>query len=211
MYLRLAFAVAAHLEPEILLVDEVLAVGDASFQQKCIAKMGDGRAGGTHDPLREPQHARGRESVRSGHPDARGSYRCRWPRPPGHRRLSCAPSACSVTEQQWPDRAIAPGNKNVRMHAARVRPHGGKPGDDITVKSPLALEFEYWSGASEGPSDPERSRSLNDQGIVVFKVGPAEPSAWHARPDGTALIRDVCHVPGQPSQRRGPTASTSRS
>jgi lipopolysaccharide transport system ATP-binding protein len=41
MYLRLAFAVAAHLEPEILLVDEVLAVGDASFQSKCLGKMGD--------------------------------------------------------------------------------------------------------------------------------------------------------------------------
>ena len=41
MYVRLAFAVAAHLEPEILLVDEVLAVGDASFQQKCLGKMGN--------------------------------------------------------------------------------------------------------------------------------------------------------------------------
>ena len=41
MYLRLAFSVAAHLEPEILLVDEVLAVGDAAFQQKCMGKMGD--------------------------------------------------------------------------------------------------------------------------------------------------------------------------
>jgi lipopolysaccharide transport system ATP-binding protein len=41
MYLRLAFAVAAHLEPEILLVDEVLAVGDAAFQRKCLGKMGD--------------------------------------------------------------------------------------------------------------------------------------------------------------------------
>src|SRR5687768_3802364 len=41
MYLRLAFAVAAHLEPEILLVDEVLAVGDAAFQKKCIGKMND--------------------------------------------------------------------------------------------------------------------------------------------------------------------------
>jgi lipopolysaccharide transport system ATP-binding protein len=41
MYLRLAFAVAAHLEPEILVVDEVLAVGDAEFQKKCIGKMGD--------------------------------------------------------------------------------------------------------------------------------------------------------------------------
>src|SRR5207302_892507 len=48
MYVRLAFAVAAYLEPEILVVDEVLAVGDAAFQRKCTGKMGDvARAGRT--------------------------------------------------------------------------------------------------------------------------------------------------------------------
>jgi lipopolysaccharide transport system ATP-binding protein len=46
MYVRLAFAVAAHLDPEILIVDEVLAVGDASFQQKCLGKMDDVTRGG---------------------------------------------------------------------------------------------------------------------------------------------------------------------
>jgi len=46
MYFRLAFAVAAHLEPEILAVDEVLAVGDAEFQKKCLGKMGDVARGG---------------------------------------------------------------------------------------------------------------------------------------------------------------------
>ena len=46
MYVRLAFAVAAHLEPEILLVDEVLAVGDARFQKKCLGKMGEVSAQG---------------------------------------------------------------------------------------------------------------------------------------------------------------------
>ncbi len=46
MHVRLAFAVAAHLEPEILLVDEVLAVGDAQFQKKCLGKMGDVAKGG---------------------------------------------------------------------------------------------------------------------------------------------------------------------
>jgi len=46
MYVRLAFAVAAHLDPEILIVDEVLAVGDASFQRKCLGKMGDVAGGG---------------------------------------------------------------------------------------------------------------------------------------------------------------------
>src|SRR5881296_1768191 len=48
MYVRLAFAVAAHLEPEILIVDEVLSVGDLKFQKKCLGKMGDvARAGRT--------------------------------------------------------------------------------------------------------------------------------------------------------------------
>jgi lipopolysaccharide transport system ATP-binding protein len=46
MYMRLAFAVAAHLEPEILIVDEVLAVGDAEFQKKCLGKMNEVAAGG---------------------------------------------------------------------------------------------------------------------------------------------------------------------
>ena len=46
MYMRLAFAVAAHLEPEILVVDEVLAVGDATFQKKCLGKMGEVSSGG---------------------------------------------------------------------------------------------------------------------------------------------------------------------
>ena len=46
MYVRLAFAVAAHLEPEILIVDEVLAVGDANFQSKCLGKMSDVAKGG---------------------------------------------------------------------------------------------------------------------------------------------------------------------
>ena len=53
MYVRLAFAVAAHLEPEILIVDEVLAVGDAQFQKKCLGKMGDVASGWKHRPLRQ--------------------------------------------------------------------------------------------------------------------------------------------------------------
>ena len=55
MYMRLAFAVAAHLEPEILIVDEVLAVGDAEFQKKCLGKMG-GRPRRADGPVRQPQH-----------------------------------------------------------------------------------------------------------------------------------------------------------
>ena len=54
MYLRLAFSVAAHLEPDILIVDEVLAVGDVAFQKKCLGKMEGGGKARAHDLLREP-------------------------------------------------------------------------------------------------------------------------------------------------------------
>ena len=56
MYVRLAFAVAAHLEPEILVVDEVLAVGDAGFQKRCLGKMKDVSQHGRTVLLSEPQH-----------------------------------------------------------------------------------------------------------------------------------------------------------
>ena len=63
MYVRLAFSVAAHLEPEILLVDEVLAVGDAAFQKKCLGKMGDVAKEGRTVVLDQSQHGCHPESV----------------------------------------------------------------------------------------------------------------------------------------------------
>ena len=55
MFVKLAFSVAAHLDSEIMVMDEVLAVGDMKFQQKCLGKMSD-VAGGPHRPVRQPHH-----------------------------------------------------------------------------------------------------------------------------------------------------------
>ena len=63
MYVRLAFAVAAHFEPEILVVDEVLSVGDAAFQAQVPRQDGARGRGGTHGALRQPQHAGGPRPV----------------------------------------------------------------------------------------------------------------------------------------------------
>ena len=65
MYVRLAFSVAAHLEPEILLVDEVLAVGDAEFQKRCLGRMEELGNSGRTVALRLPQHAGDRAALRS--------------------------------------------------------------------------------------------------------------------------------------------------
>jgi lipopolysaccharide transport system ATP-binding protein len=195
MYLRLAFAVAAHLEPDILLIDEVLAVGDASFQQKCMARMDSvARQERTilfvsHNMIavqnlceRVIWLSQGR-IIKDG-PAAQviGDYL---------RTLSH-----SFRERQWADRATAPGNDFVRMRGARVRPRDGSAGDDITVKTPLVFEFDYWSEQSATRLVP-CVYVFNDQGVLLFNVGPVEPEAWYRRPDGNVLIRDVCYVPGE--------------
>ena len=64
MYVRLAFSVAAHLEPEILLVDEVLAVGDAEFQQRCLGRMEDFSGTGRTVAVRLAQHADDQPALR---------------------------------------------------------------------------------------------------------------------------------------------------
>ncbi len=81
MQVRLAFAVAAYLEPDILLVDEVLAVGDAAFQQKCLARMEEIGQGGKDRGFCLPQHASGPAPVHQAHPAGRRKGRGRW-RPP---------------------------------------------------------------------------------------------------------------------------------
>ena len=72
MYVRLAFAVAAHLDPEILIVDEVLAVGDAQFQKKCLGKDEGRSRTGKNDPLCQSQHVCREKPVLD------GDYLTRW-------------------------------------------------------------------------------------------------------------------------------------
>ena len=64
MYVRLAFAVAAHLEPEILVVDEVLAVGDAEFQKKCLGKMDQATRAKVDRIVRKPQYGGNNAALR---------------------------------------------------------------------------------------------------------------------------------------------------
>ena len=143
MYVRLAFAVAAHLEPEILLVDEVLAVGDAAFQQKCLGKMSDvARHGRTilfvsHNMIAMEGLCDRVIWMREGRVAEDG---------PARAVVSSylRTFATTRTEQQWSDPASAPGNEQIRMHAVRVRPEGGNAGDEITLSTPFVIEFEYW-------------------------------------------------------------------
>jgi lipopolysaccharide transport system ATP-binding protein len=147
MYLRLAFAVAAHLEPEILIVDEVLAVGDAGFQRKCLGKMGD--------VARE-----GRTVLFVSHNMTAVAQFCQkaiWLEGGRIRRIGSAEDVIrdylsdgnrNIAERQWSQPDQAPGDDRVRLMAARVLQYDRTTSViDINAPSRVEIEFEVLSEA----------------------------------------------------------------
>jgi lipopolysaccharide transport system ATP-binding protein len=193
-YLRLAFAVAAHLEPEILFVDEVLAVGDAAFQRKCLGKMGDvARQGRTvlfvsHNLVAVEGLCDRVVWLRDGRIAEEGS-----PGPVIARYL--AEAFAPVALQVWDDPATAPGNDRVRLRRAAVRPEGGLPGDPIDVRTPFVFEVEYWN-FQPGTRLSVALQLYEEGGVLLFNAGPLQGSPWYDRPFPAGLFRDVCRVPG---------------
>ena len=142
MYLRLAFAVAAHLEPEILVVDEVLAVGDAEFQRKCLGKMGDVAQQGrtvlfvSHNMsaiLRLTQEAivlkKGQLIKRAPTAEAVDYY------------LSSGQAESG--ERIWGVEDIPATSQPFRPVAIRIKERGGKVVDTVRSTEPVTIEWEY--------------------------------------------------------------------
>ncbi|MDD2923037.1 MAG: ABC transporter ATP-binding protein [Anaerolineales bacterium] len=142
MYLRLAFAVAAHLEPEILVVDEVLAVGDAEFQKKCLGKMGDVAQQGrtvlfvSHNMsaiLRLTQEAivlnKGQLVMRAPTQEAVDFY------------LSSGQSQAG--ERAWDADEIPASSAPFKPISLKVKNKNGKVVDVVRSVEPVTIEFEY--------------------------------------------------------------------
>lgn len=193
MYMRLAFAVAAHLEPEILVVDEVLAVGDAQFQKKCLGKMGDvTREGRTvlfvsHNMMAIQNLCRRAIWLEAGRileDNESGRVVANY----------LQQSFSSRAEQIWVDQRTAPGNDKVRLHGARVRPVEGLPEDPITIRTPFLMEFEYWN-LQPGARLDISLHIYNEQGVLAFNPGTLYEPVWHGREFPAGLFRSACYVP----------------
>ncbi len=143
MYTRLAFAVAAHLEAEILIVDEVLAVGDAGFQRKCLGKM---------DAITRE----GRTVLFVSHNMAAIARLCRWGVWLEHGRAqACAASEDIVAqylasrfnepgEVTFPDDPEhGPGSEYVRLLAVRIRNKDGQISSSLDIRLPFVIEIDY--------------------------------------------------------------------
>ena len=142
MYLRLAFAVAAHLEPEILVVDEVLAVGDADFQRKCLGKMGDVANSGrtvlfvSHNMsaiLRLTQDSivldKGKVLLRAPSSEAVDFYL--------NRGLS------KLGERFWEEDEVPVSSAPFRPLAIRILDKTGHVSDSVRSVEPIRIEIDY--------------------------------------------------------------------
>jgi lipopolysaccharide transport system ATP-binding protein len=140
MYMRLAFAVAAHIEPEILLVDEVLAVGDAQFQKKCMERMENlSKNGQTILFVSHSMQAVGRLCQRALWID-RGKLRMEGPVAEvaaGYLK----DGAATTGERVWADGPHAPGDEIVRLRRARIVDGNGQTASSINIGEGFAIEF----------------------------------------------------------------------
>jgi lipopolysaccharide transport system ATP-binding protein len=188
MYVRLAFAVAAHLEPEILVVDEVLAVGDASFQKKCLGKMDEVAHGGrtvlfvSHNMSaivalcqRAIWLERGRLVMDGDAKSVAAAYLEKHTQP--------------LRERQWNSVQAAPGNATVRMMSAQVRAGQGYDPDYWTVETPLELVFKVINFRGDVPMF-FNFHLYNKDAVMVFSAS----SAMEKRPAG--ILEGTCVIPG---------------
>ena len=178
MYMRLAFAVAAHLEPEILLVDEVLAVGDVAFQKKCLNKMQDvGQQGRTVIFVSHNMQTITRLCERAILLDDGGLLADGpAPRVVGMYLNSQLAAGASRT---WPDAAQAPGDDWIRLRAVRVRSDGGDVVDHVDVQHSVGIEIEY-EVLRPGCVLMVYFHLYNEVGIKVIEVVDLDPE-WRGR------------------------------
>jgi lipopolysaccharide transport system ATP-binding protein len=193
MYLRLAFAVAAHLETEILLVDEVLAVGDARFQRKCMDKMqcvGEGGRTVVFVSHSMPSITRLCERAvlldegvvaRDGAAHAVvGAY--------------LSSGLGTMAAREWPDPAAAPQSAVVRLRAVRVRDSSGQVADAIDIRERVGIELEYDVLQPDVRLLPHFTVTTA-QGVLAF-VGLDRDPQWRGRPRPCGRYVDVGWIPG---------------
>jgi lipopolysaccharide transport system ATP-binding protein len=198
MYVRLAFAVAAHMDSEILIVDEALAVGDAAYQAKCLRKMED-----------VAKH--GRTVLFVSHSVAALTYLCQKGMLFENGQLNMAGSMKAVEatyvaegwvskpETFWHDVNTAPGNQVARLRRVRVLNRHGQLAPQVNIDEPVFFEIEYYN-LEEG--------ARLTAGIHLYQVGGGcvlasdnyplnslgrDPWAYSPHPEG--IYKSVCRIP----------------
>jgi lipopolysaccharide transport system ATP-binding protein len=194
MYGRLAFAVAAHLQSEILIVDEVLAVGDASFQKKCLGKMGDvaSKEGRTvlfvsHNMNMITRLCPQAFLLNQGQIIDKGESEKIV-------KLYLQQESISPTSRMWNDRRTAPGDEVARLRSIKVCDHDGTPVEKVDIRHPFYIEVSYWN-LQTGLKPTVILHLINSQGTTLFATNDWNDTHWWNTPRTPGLIKSRCQIP----------------
>ncbi len=193
MYVRLAFSVAVHLEPEILILDEVLAVGDSSFQIKCLNKMQDIMKDGrtilfvSHNMQAITRLCRRAIFLSEGVILDDG---------PAHQIASTYLSARIKisAERTWAEASEAPGNDIARLCAVRVCGEGGEVAAVLDIRRPVGIQMEF-EVLKPGHVLVPNYHFFNEEGICVF-VAPDHDPEWRGRERPVGRYASTAWIPG---------------
>jgi lipopolysaccharide transport system ATP-binding protein len=192
MYVRLAFAVAAHLEPEILIVDEVLAVGDAKFQKKCLAKMQD------------VSNKDGKTILVVSHNMQTVLSLCNKSVLLSNGRIKNIGSSEEVAREYldngdgktsfriWGDKNISPGNDVVRLHSIKVVNTQGDNPENFKISESIGIQMIYevfkeeilWQGYN----------FYNSEGINIFDSHNVS-TQWYQEPHPKGKFSSTAWIP----------------
>jgi lipopolysaccharide transport system ATP-binding protein len=190
MYVRLAFAVAAHLEPEILIVDEVLAVGDAEFQSKCIGKM------------KEVSSQKGKTILFVSHNMEAQRNLCQrvialnkgriidMGRPEAVIAAYLKNETTQYLGQVFDNPQVAPGNDAVRIRRVQLVPGYIDQSGVIDVRTPIQIQFECWYRPDQESELIVSIQLFSSAGDCIFETASEKKKL----PGG--LISGDCHIPG---------------
>jgi lipopolysaccharide transport system ATP-binding protein len=193
MRVRLAFSVAAHLEPEILIVDEVLAVGDAEFQKKCINKMKDvGERGRTvifvsHNMQAITRLCKRAILIEKGVVIQDG---------PAEKVIGryLTSGMGSMAAKQWDDQNSAPGNDIARLISIKVKDKDGNISEAHDIRDAITVEMEYLVLESGYLLMPNL-HFFYDQGVETFTTLDIDPQ-WRKKPRPAGRYTNTIEIPG---------------
>jgi lipopolysaccharide transport system ATP-binding protein len=192
MQVRLAFAVAAHLEPEVLLIDEVLAVGDAEFQRRCLGRMEDFSSSGrtvifvSHQMQAVAQLCERTMWLEKGQVELDG--------PSSEVVATYLQSGFgSGSSREWPVVMEAPGDDLVRLRSARVV-QDGEEAAAVDVRRPVGIEIGFRVLRRGGPAIFPKIKVFDQRGQVAFNAMDTS-SRWHEESEPGEFL-STCWIPG---------------
>lgn len=189
MYVRLAFAVAAHLEPDILIIDEVLAVGDADFQKKCLGKMNDAsnQSGRTIIFVSHNLQAVNNLCSKALWLD-KGNIRAR-----GNTKSVVNEYLSALHKKSWIKEFStlneAPGNDLIRVLYVELIPHLNDPNNVLDIRTPLTVKFRFYN-ASDNIVLSTDLLLFTLAGECIFDI-PSKPAVYKK-----GMIDGECTIPG---------------